>query len=530
MLCLFSAARPATAQVLLTNVSTANVTPDSFSMIGAVSKSTPFTNITISVFADPGGVTNLAAQLGIELYPLNTGNPSSTNSYLTLLSKAALSQASMALGLVYARVCYCMPNTTYYYRVSVSSTNGQTAVWPASGPLPAVTTAQGSSFVLDSQQLLLTLNNGNPPGSIIILSNANSSCVLAAVVGDGVGTNQAFFNLSDLIAASGNTNYLPLGNQEFIAEVLGSSANTISQTYSLNFTTDFLIGQENQFALGNYAVLTIGSTVLRAGDTGNLPIGLYASGVTNLTFVLNLPTNRFSSLSVQALSPQLGSASFQAVASNSLLTTFTAAPGQTLEGNQKIAQLNFTTVSNQPSAFVPFAPQSLHVLNADGSSSANFAVQAGRLVVVANEPLLEALLEPGGGRTLVLYGKPWASYNIQSATDLAEPGAWSDFIRVPMTDLVRMFSGLDTNKAIVFYRAYEFKSDPPLLEAQLVNQNRSLLVYGIPGTNYVVQFSTNLSPAVAWYPLLTYTLTNSFQYITNIGNSSPIIFYRLKRP
>src|SRR5271167_814667 len=100
MLCLFSAAGPATAQILLTNVSTANVTPDSFSMIGAVSASTPFTNITISVFADPGGVTSLGAQLGVELYPLNTGNPSSTNSYLTLLSKAALSQDSMALGLV----------------------------------------------------------------------------------------------------------------------------------------------------------------------------------------------------------------------------------------------------------------------------------------------------------------------------------------------------------------------------------------------------------------------------------------------
>src|SRR5580698_699650 len=150
MFCLFSAARPATAQILLTNVSTANVTPSSFSIVGAVSKSVSFTNITISVFADAGGVNNLTGQVGVELYPLNTGDPSSTNAYLTLLSKAALSQDSMALGLVYARVCYCVPNTTYYYRVSVSSTNGQT-VWPASGPLPAVTTAQGNSFVLDSQ-------------------------------------------------------------------------------------------------------------------------------------------------------------------------------------------------------------------------------------------------------------------------------------------------------------------------------------------------------------------------------------------
>jgi hypothetical protein len=531
MLFLFSAAGPATAQVILTNVSTANVTPDSFSIIGAVSGSTPFTNITISVFADPGGVTSLSAQLGIELYPLNTGDPSSTNSYLTLLSKAALSQDSMALGLVYARVCYCVPNTTYYYRVSVSGTNGQTAVWPASGPLPAVTTAQGTSFVLDSQQLLLTLNNGDPPGSIILLSNTNSSSVLAAVVGDGVATNQIFFNLSDLIAATGNTNYLPLGNQQFTATVLGTSSNGVSQTYTLNFSTEFVVGQAVQNSLGDYAVLSLGSAVIQAGQSSTIPISLSASSLTNFSFVLSLPTNRLGSFSIQSLSSQLGSASLQSISSNTLSVSFIAGPGQTLAGDQEIAQLNFTTVPNQPSAFIPFAPQSLSGVTAAGSGNIIYGAEAGQLVVIGTQSLLAASTDSRGNRDLALYGNPWRSYEIQYSTNFMNPSAWNNELRIPMTNLVETFTALGPNLPVVYYRAVEFAADPPLIEAHLNNKVESILVYGRAGTNYVLQYSTNLSGIVAWYPSLGYQMTNSFQTITNPGgNNNPIIFYRVKRP
>ena len=514
----------ASAALVLTNISVVNVTPGSFSIVGSASVAP-----TISVFADSGGASNLAGQVGIEFYPLYTGDPRLTNSYDRRLNQATLRQKTANQGLVQIRVSDCSPGTTYYYRLQVTNNSGQQVVWPASGLLPGVTTARENSFVIQSRQLVLDLPGVDPSGAIITLSNKNTGSLLASVAGDGVLSNQVYFSVNDLIAASGDTNFLPLGNQDFIAEVLGSSTSTILQTYTLNFTTDFLIGQENEFTLGNFAVVSIGSTVQLAGASGSLPVGLYASGITNLTFVLNLTTNRFSSLSLQALSPQLSLATLQSIGSNSLLASFRAVTGQTLAGNQEIAQLNFTTVSNQSSAFIPFAPQSLVGVNVDGSFANNLAVQSGRLVVIANEPLLEAALVPGIGRSLVLYGKPWSSYEIQSTTNLAQPAAWSDWRRVPMTNLMAVFSGLDISHPSIFYRAYEFTANPPLLEAQLVNQNRSILTYGIPGTNYLVQYSTNLSGVVAWHPLLSYTLTNSFQLITNIGNSNPLIFYRLRK-
>ena len=114
---LFLGARPAGAQILLTNVQAVNVTPSGFSLVGAVSPPiASATNLAVSVFADPGGATNLAGQVGVQFYPLNSGNPTATNSYDLLLNLAALRQDSIALGLIYARVSDCAPGTTYYYR------------------------------------------------------------------------------------------------------------------------------------------------------------------------------------------------------------------------------------------------------------------------------------------------------------------------------------------------------------------------------------------------------------------------------
>jgi hypothetical protein len=131
-----------------------------------------------------------------------------------------------------------------------------------------------------------------------------------------------------------------------------------------------------------------------------------------------------------------------------------------------------------------------------------------------------------GNPNLVLYGIPGESYKIQSSTNLAR--GWSDLLLVPMTNIEQVFPNLDAATPSVFFRAYSFNADPPIIQASLAGMQRSLLAYGIPGTNYTLLTSTNLSSAAAWSPVLNYTLTNSFQFFTNLGNGSPV-FYRLKR-
>jgi hypothetical protein len=454
---LLGAARAA-ASTTITNVLTVNVTPSAFSVVWVDGPAlTASLTPTISVYADPAGATNLAGQVGVQWYPLNSGAPSATNAYQRRLSQARLRQESQNLGFTEVRVSGCIPQTTYYYRLGVNGPNGPVAAWPASGPLPSVTTAQQNGFVADSLQLLLEVSPATPPGSIILLSTTNTPGVLAAVVGDGAASNQVFFSLSDLLAAAGTTNLAPLGVQEFTAMELGSgTGSVVPETYDLNFTSTFNVGVQSQLTLGAYVNLAVGLAAVQAGQSGSVPIQLlYGSGITNLTLALQLPTGDFSSLSVELVSSQLNSASLRVVNSGLVSINFGAGYGQNLQGAQELAQLNFTVVTNHASAFLPLKPLVQQAVNADGSLTTDFQPQAGQLVIIGRQPVLQALpATPEGARSLALYGNPGTNYQLQASTDLGNPEAWHNILSIPMTNLTQIISGLDTNPPAIFYRAY----------------------------------------------------------------------------
>jgi hypothetical protein len=529
LVCWLPAARPAAAQIVLTNVSVVNVTPSSFSVVASVSPAiTSSTAVTVSVFADPNGTQSLAGQVGVEFYPLNSGDPAASNGYSAQMSKAALREDAMNLGLIYARVTYCAPNTTYYYQITVTNTNGQSVVWPASGPLPSAATAQQNSFVLQSQQLIITLNDSNPTGSILILSSSNSPSFLAAVVGDGAATNQAFFNVNDLIAATGGTNFAPVGAQLLTASVLGSSPS-LAQSYELIFTNKFTVGQPGAVSLGGVtATISLGEGAMLAGSSAFVPINLNCQGpLIGLSFALNIPSNSFTAISLEPTSFAVGAAKLTILSSNNLQLSFTAATGLNLEGNQQIAQLGLTAASNQSSAFVSLWPRAPQGTDATAGLTNLFFVQPGRAVVIGPQPLLDARVLDGI-RDLVLYGIPGQSYQIQSLTNQFPSRDWSNFMAVAMTNLTQVFSNLDSAPVVVFYRAYVLNADPPLLQYSGTRGNFSLLAFGLSGTNYTLQTSSNLSSTVAWRPLLNYALTNSFQYFTNLSPGSPS-FYRIQK-
>jgi len=511
-----------TAGPVVTNVAVVNLTPGTFSVLWYA---TPGTVPTLNVFADPAGHTNLAGQLGIEYYPLNTGSPSATNSYDRRLGQAVLRQKTAAQGFVLARVSGCGPGQTFYYQLRSADGQGGVTTWPASGPLPAATTAVDSSFVIQSRQLAFSVPGIDPSGSVVLLSNSNSPSLLAAVVGDGVRSNEVYFSLSDLLDASGKTNYLPVGNQSFTATVLGAASPEV-QTYSLNFTTGFLVGQGALIDLGDYAVLSFGSNYVQAGASGSLPVGVYASAITNLTFSFQVPSNVFSHLALQPVSPLVGVASLHLVNGTTAVASLAAAVGKTLEGDQQLAELQYDTIPSQPSSFVPLVPSSLQAVNPDGSLVVNLAASPGRLVVVNHQPLVENLFDASGDRSLALYGLPGFSYEIQESVNSSP---WANIITVPMTNLLEVFPGMDTNATLVAYRAVEFTANPPILQAGLKGGKGTLLLYGVPGDDYLVQYATNLSHSVTWYPLLTCALTNSFQYVGNVPATNRTIFYRLLR-
>jgi len=589
------AASCASAQIVITNVAAVNLTPSGFSVIAAISPASAASNATVAVFSDASGATSLAGQVGIEYYPLNSGDPSATNDYSRLLSKSALRHQSQRLGLFHARISDGSPNTAYYYKIIVSS-NGQSIVWPATGSLPAVTTARENAFAVESGELFVALNTAHPAGSILTLSNTNTATVLAAVVGDGAPTNQAFFSVNDLLTATGNTNVDPLGSQTFVASLLGGAGTSFSQAYTFVFSTNFYVSQPAQISVGQsnaVSIVSLGRDVLQTGASGNIPISINAgTPLLSCSFYLNVPTNLFASISLQPTSPLVGSASIQPVSANSYLLNIQAASGFDLRGNSQVLQLNFTIKTNVNSQFVWLAPQSLQGANAD-LSAATLLAQPGRIVIVGPQPLLDTAFD-GAIRSLVLYGIPGDSYQIQSSINLRSAANWRNLMRIPMTNISDTIANLDSSPQSVFYRAFQFTAAPPIVDAvpgglmlygtpglayefdystaigspwllfkrigltlsfQFVplppaasqsvfyrygalnanppvlqaNADHSVLAFGLKGTNYGLQYSTNLSGTVAWHPLVNFTLTNSFQYLTNLGAANPIVFYRLKR-
>lgn len=197
--------------------------------------------------------------------------------------------------------------------------------------------------------------------------------------------------------------------------------------------------------VADYSLLSIGTNIVQTGQSGSVPITLFASaGLTNLVFEIETPTNRLAGLSLTNLAPEVGLASLQPVSSNRWRIAFGSSGVAAFQGQMQLAALSFVAVSNQSSASVRLAPTNVAATKSDASALTNIFVNAGRVVVIGNEPLLEAQMAQGGARNLILYGKPASIYQLQYASDLSAGGNWNNWMRVPLTNLFQVISGVTT--------------------------------------------------------------------------------------
>ncbi|MBM3881081.1 MAG: hypothetical protein FJ387_15395 [Verrucomicrobia bacterium] len=511
----------------ITNVSLVNVTPSSFTVLWHTAPSTP----AIEVFADPTGTSSLAGRLGVEAFPLQGGNPAVPGDYEQRQYQRGLRQKTRSLGLMQMRVSGGLPGATYYYRLTSALPGEGGVVFPAQGPLPAVTLPRENTFLAEAQQLLLDVPGPDTYGGVLLLTHPEAAYALATVVGDGCATNQACFSLGDFFALTGGQ-FTPTGNQEFTVRFLGPSRQDVSERLTLAFTGAFTVAQRTLLALHlDFAALSLGWTVVRAGSSESVPIQLNSSAaLATVRFRLETPFDRLTNLRLEDLAPELDAAAAQVLplSPGAWQVLLPARPGQLPEGAHQLGRLSFLALANRPSAFVSLVPAGFLAEKADLTPVTRVRVQAGRVVVVGREPLLEARLRPDRTRELLLYGQPGSSYAIQFATSLDRPMGWTLLARVPLASLFTGLAGLEAHHDTVFYRAFEFSADPPFAEARLhPDRTRSLLVYGLPAQQYTVEFTTNLSALVTWQPLLDYTLTNAFRSLP-VPNLDPTVFYRLR--
>ncbi len=206
--------------------------------------------------------------------------------------------------------------------------------------------------------------------------------------------------------------------------------------------------------IADYLEPGIGSTVLRAGQSTNIPLTIFSSvAITNPFFALEYPAGRVTGFALSNLNPAVGSAFLQNVAATQSVVFLTNAFGQSLLGTQQVARLNFVATTNQTSAFIPIFATDLQAKRLDGTNLFSLADGAGRIVVIGEEPLLEAAYLSNGTVRLILYGPPGSTVRVDSTTQLLPVGTtWNQWTQVVLTNIVQPLSPIPPTNAARYFR------------------------------------------------------------------------------
>jgi hypothetical protein len=238
---------------------------------------------------------------------------------------------------------------------------------------------------------------------------------------------------------------------------------TRAQAPSSNFVTVVVtdngvppLSATNSFSVlvGDFAELSLGSTVVRAGQSGSVPITMNSSaGITNLNFILEAPEDRLTNFALELLPVDVFGSLLPSTPNRSLIE-LNSTIGTALNGNRPIGRLSLTATTNEPSGFIPLSVVNLKAIQGNGVPVPRTIANNGRVVIVGEVSLLEALIHTNSQRNLVLYGKPGTSYTVEYNTNSLDAASWNVHWQGTLTNLFQVFELSDTSYTI-FYRAKE---------------------------------------------------------------------------
>jgi hypothetical protein len=199
----------------------------------------------------------------------------------------------------------------------------------------------------------------------------------------------------------------------------------------------------------DYLNVALGSGSVQASQNVTLPLSVTSSdGVTNMTFMVNVVSNRFLNPTLSGVSSVVGSSSLQNQGTN-LLITIRAAAGQALQGSYPLAQLNFQAMAIQRSGFVQLPVNIMSGTKPNGTVYTNYVGTAGTVAVVGDVPLLQAGAVSGSSVSLNLLGKVGTSYQLLSSTG---PGSspWVPVLTYTQTNVSQPLNLLATNPMMIY--------------------------------------------------------------------------------
>jgi hypothetical protein len=229
-------------------------------------------------------------------------------------------------------------------------------------------------------------------------------------------------------------------------------------------------------AVGECVVPGLGRLVLLAGESGKVPVNLISSvPLTNLSMTVEVQPALLTNLTLEPIVPEICGGTLTPALSHPMgegvatphpgplldrggegaaaaprefyALSLSTCADQWLMGTQQVAWLHFQALSNHPSAFVALQLDITVGLQPNGVEVRNFALQAGHVVVVGEEPLLEAFFETNHLPALMLYAKTGTTNAIIASPSLTMPrDSWTAAPPVVMTNLYQRILPPVTNQ------------------------------------------------------------------------------------
>jgi len=205
----------------------------------------------------------------------------------------------------------------------------------------------------------------------------------------------------------------------------------------------------------DYVEPTLGRTIVRTGESGFVPLNMFSSvGIVGLGFNMNYPSSRLTDFAVGNLAPEIATGYLQALSPTSSGINLSNYLGQTLLGSRQIGLVSFTAIPDQSSGFVPLDISDVVATRFDGTVVTNVAVGGGRVVVIGQEPLLEAFIGANQEPAVVVYGQAGHTYHLLSTESLTEPAIWSTNRTVSLGEnLFEVIEGVGSTNRTLFIRA-----------------------------------------------------------------------------
>ena len=214
--------------------------------------------------------------------------------------------------------------------------------------------------------------------------------------------------------------------------------------------------QSFTIVVSNYVQLSFGTSIVPLGQSSSVPPILNSSvGVTNMSFMLDMPGARMTNLSITSLVPSIATVTQGTNGAARSMVTVKALPGRALQGPLTVAQINYKAVPSLPSCFAPLHASRIAAVQSNGVVVPTTVNGLGEAVLIGSQALTRSFFNTNGQRNVMVYGSAGTNYQLQSRIGLT--GTWTNEIppaALMPTNLFVTFTNVPAATSQKYYRVH----------------------------------------------------------------------------